>query len=186
MANLLIPTSLLLTKLLSQGAVAMISMEKKLLQAITTPFSLQWPENSIFSHFWPFFTFCAYSSMTPWSRLRLLTKMFSVGAVAKITMERELLRLLRPLFQSFPWKLNFGSFFSHFSPLVLAYGQSLDPVSTSMLLPRKKVYVHLGYIFICFQNSKCNNWLISLRVIFSLYEMVSVHICLPNSFLRGF
>ena len=40
---------------------------------------------------------------------------------------------------------------------------------THNLLPWKKVYVHLGYIFICCQNSKCNNWLISLRVTFSLY-----------------
>ena len=38
--------------------------------------------------------------------------------------------LLHPFFLPFPWKLNFWSFFSHFSPLVLAYGQSFDPVST--------------------------------------------------------
>ena len=63
--NPLIPTPLLFTKRSSQGAVAMISMEKKLLQAITTPFSLQWPKNSIFSHFWPFFTICAYACKTP-------------------------------------------------------------------------------------------------------------------------
>ena len=59
MGNPLIPPPLLLKTLLSLGAVAMIS----------TPFSHHLPENSIFGHFWPFFTNCAYSSAIPWSHL---------------------------------------------------------------------------------------------------------------------
>ena len=43
-----IPPPLLLTKMLSLGAVAMIFMERELLQAITTPFSHHLPENGIF------------------------------------------------------------------------------------------------------------------------------------------
>ena len=50
----LIPPPLLLTTLLSLGAVAMISAERKLLQAVTTPFSHHLIKNWIFSHFWPF------------------------------------------------------------------------------------------------------------------------------------
>ena len=45
------PTSAILTKL---GAVAMISAERKLFQAITTQFSHHLLENLIFSHFSPF------------------------------------------------------------------------------------------------------------------------------------
>ena len=52
--NPFIPLPLLLTKLLSLGAVAMISANRKLLQAITTPFSHHSPDISIFGHFWPF------------------------------------------------------------------------------------------------------------------------------------
>ena len=45
MGNPLTPSPLLLTKMLSLGAVAMIFMERELLQAITTPFSHHLPEN---------------------------------------------------------------------------------------------------------------------------------------------
>ena len=45
MGNLFAPSLLLLTKMLSLGAVAMMSVKKKLLQAITTPFSRLLPEN---------------------------------------------------------------------------------------------------------------------------------------------
>ena len=43
--NPLTPSPLLLTKMLSLGAVAMIFMKRELLQAITTPFSHHLPEN---------------------------------------------------------------------------------------------------------------------------------------------
>ena len=44
----LIPPLLLLTKMLLLGAVALISTERELFQAITTPFSRHLPENGIF------------------------------------------------------------------------------------------------------------------------------------------
>ena len=56
MGDTLIPPLLLFTKMLPLGAVAMKSGKRKLLQAITTPFSQQLPENSIFGHFSPFVT----------------------------------------------------------------------------------------------------------------------------------
>ena len=69
MGNLLIPPPFLLTKMLSLGAVAVKSSKQKLLQAITTAFSHHFPENSIFGHFWPFFTICAHLWATPWPHL---------------------------------------------------------------------------------------------------------------------
>ena len=63
------PSSLLLTKMLSLGAVAMKSKKRKLLQAINTPFSHYFPENSIFWPFWPFFTLCSCLWATPWPHL---------------------------------------------------------------------------------------------------------------------
>ena len=64
--NPLTPSPFLLTKMLPLGAVAMKSMKRKLLQAITTPFSHHSPVISIFGHFWPFFTICACLWATPW------------------------------------------------------------------------------------------------------------------------
>ena len=54
MGNPLIQPLFLLTTLLSLGAVAMISAERKLLQAINAPFFRHLIENWIFGHIWPF------------------------------------------------------------------------------------------------------------------------------------
>ena len=51
MGNPLTPPLLLLTKILSLGAVAITATERKLLQVITIPSSHHLPENSIFGHF---------------------------------------------------------------------------------------------------------------------------------------
>ena len=48
----------------------MISVKRKLLQAINTSFSRHFPEYSMFGHFWPFFTICACLWATPWTHLR--------------------------------------------------------------------------------------------------------------------
>ena len=56
MGDPLIPPLLLLTKMLSLGAVAMKSTERKLLQVITTPFFRHMPQIqflAIFDYFWP-------------------------------------------------------------------------------------------------------------------------------------
>ena len=45
------PPLLLLTEMLSLGAVAVTATERKLLQVITIPSSPHLPENSIFGHF---------------------------------------------------------------------------------------------------------------------------------------
>ena len=51
MRDPLIPSPLLLTKMLSAGADEMISTERELLQSFTTPFSCHLPENRFFCHF---------------------------------------------------------------------------------------------------------------------------------------
>ena len=53
MGNLFTTSLLLLMKMVSLGAVAMISLKRKLLLAISTPFSQHLPQNSIFGHFSP-------------------------------------------------------------------------------------------------------------------------------------
>ena len=63
------PPLLLLTKMLTLGAVEIFSMEKKLLQAITIPLSCHLLKNLIFSHFSPFTPICACFWATPWPRL---------------------------------------------------------------------------------------------------------------------
>ena len=54
MGNLFAPSLLLLMKMVSLGAVAMISVKRKLLKDMNTPFSQHLPKNSIFGHFSPF------------------------------------------------------------------------------------------------------------------------------------
>ena len=54
MGNPLTPPLLLLTKMLSLDTLAMIAMERKLLQAASTPFSCHLSENSILGHLSPF------------------------------------------------------------------------------------------------------------------------------------
>ena len=102
-------SQLLLTKKSLLGAVAIKSGKRKLLQAITTPFSRHLPENSIFGHFSPFV-------IPP---PLLLTKLLSQGAATMIYTEREQLQAITtPLF--LPYASN--SIFGHFSPFVSAHG----------------------------------------------------------------
>ena len=81
----LIPLPLLLTKMLSLNAVSIKSMERKLLQAITTKFSDHLPKNSI-GHFSPFVP--AYEQrLNPISAFS--EKMLFLGAVAMIYTNRK-------------------------------------------------------------------------------------------------
>ena len=131
MGNPLIPPPFLKTKLLSQRAVAIIFVERKLLQAITTPFLHHFPWKF---DFWPFLAIYHHLCLCMGDPLisppLSLTKMLSPGAVAMITMERELLQSIMPPFAAISPKIEFLVIFRHFSPFVLAYGQSLDPVFT--------------------------------------------------------
>ena len=101
--NPLTPSPFLLTKMLPLGAVAMKSMKRKLLQAITTPFSHRSPDISILGHFWPFLAIfhhlCLFVGHPLTPSPLLLTKMLSVGAVAMISTKRDsYFRLLSPQF----------------------------------------------------------------------------------------
>ena len=106
-------SQLLLTKKSLLGAVAIKSGKRKLLQAITTPFSRHLPENSIFGHFSPFV-------IPP---PLLLTKLLSQGAATMIYTEREQLQAITtPLF--LPYASN--SIFGHFWPFVFAHCKQLQ------------------------------------------------------------
>ena len=101
--NLFAPFPLVLKKMLTLGAVAIKSTKRKLLQAITTPFSHRSPDISILGHFWPFLAIfhhlCLFVGHPLTPSPLLLTKMLSVGAVAMISTKREsYFRLLSPQF----------------------------------------------------------------------------------------
>ena len=99
MGNLLTLSPPLLTKMLSLGAVAMISVKKKLLQAITTPqatpFFCHLPKKF---NFWSFLTIfphlCRLMGDPLIPLLLLLTKMLSLGAAAMKSTERKLLQAI--------------------------------------------------------------------------------------------
>ena len=85
------------TKILSLGAIAMISTDRKLLEAVITPFSCHLPENKKTGHFWPFFHHLYLLMGNPLiPPLLLLTKIISPGDAAKVTMERKLLQSIMP------------------------------------------------------------------------------------------
>ena len=86
-------------------------MEKKLLQAITNPLSLHWPFFTIFHHL------CLLMCDPLIPLPLLLTKMFSPGAVAKISMEIELLQSIMPPFPAISLKIEFLVIFQPFSTI---------------------------------------------------------------------
>ena len=109
----------------------MISMERELLQTITTPFPRQKPENSVFGHFWPFFTVCACSWATPWSHLRFYWHNYYHWVLLQWYLYRESYsKLLPPHFPAISLKIEFLVIFGHFSPFVPTHVRPLDPAST--------------------------------------------------------
>ena len=138
MGDPLILPPLSLTKMLSPGAVVMITMERKLLQAITTPFSHHLPENSIFGHFWPFFTICAYAYVTPWSHLRFYWHNYYHWVLLQWYVYRESCSwLLPPHFPAISLKIEFLAIFHH---LCLLMG---DPMTPYLLLLTKMLSIIL-------------------------------------------
>ena len=93
----------------------MISMERELLQTITTPFPRQKPENSIFGHFWPFFSICACSWVIPWSHLCIY--------------RQKCYHWVLPYFPVICLKIQFLAIFGHFPLYVPTHGWPLDPTS---------------------------------------------------------
>ena len=111
----LIQPLLLLTKLLSLGAVAMISKEREQLHAITTPFSRQLPENFYFWSFLAIFHHLCLLMGDPFIPPPfLLTKMLSLGVVAMISTDRSHVRLLSPHLPAIFVKIPFFDHFHHF------------------------------------------------------------------------
>ena len=118
MGNLFAQSLLLLMKMVSLGAVEMISVKRELLKAINTPFSQPLPENLIFGHFSPIVLMGNPLIPPP----LLLTKLLSLGAVAMISTEREQLQAITtPFFCHMP-QIQFLAIFGHFSPFVSTHG----------------------------------------------------------------
>ena len=69
MGNPLTTPPLLLTKILSLDAVAILYMERKLFQAVSTPLSRHLLPFAWKNNFWPFTPICACLWETPWSHL---------------------------------------------------------------------------------------------------------------------
>ena len=105
--------------------MAMITVKRKLLQAITTPFSqFAWKFN-----FWPFFTSCAFSWVTPWSHLHFYWNTFIARCCCNDQQRESYSRPLPPHFPAICLKIQFLAIFDHFSQIVPTHQQSLDPTS---------------------------------------------------------
>ena len=134
-ALLFAPYLLVLTKRFSLGAVAMISVKSKLLQAIITPFSRHLPEYSIFGHFWPFFTICACLWATPWTHLRFYWQKCYHWVRLQWNLRRESYsRLLLLNCSTIFLKIPFLAILTIFHHLFLLVG---DPLTPSPLLLTK-------------------------------------------------
>ena len=93
----------------------MISVKRKLLQAINTSFSRHFPEYSMFGHFWPFFTICACLWATPWTHLRFYWQKCYHWVRLQWNLRRESYsRLLPPFFGANCRKIQFQAIFGHF------------------------------------------------------------------------
>ena len=55
-----------------------------------------------------------------------------------------------------------------------------------IILPWKKVYVHLAFIFIHCQDSKYKSSSTCPTLTISLYQVIHGHICIRNTSMRGF
>ena len=79
----------------------MISMERKLLQAITTPFPAIYLKIQFLANFGHFSLFVPMRANPLTQSPLLLTKMLLLGAVAMISMERELLQAITTPFSRY-------------------------------------------------------------------------------------
>ena len=146
MGNPLIPPPLLLTKLLSLGAIAMIFTEREQLQAITTPFFLLYASNSIFGHFCPFFIICVCSWVTPWSHPCFDKNVITRCCCNEIYEKKAAPGHYNPIFPPYASNSIFGHFwpfftiFHHFCPL------TGDPMIPPLLLFTKNKMLPLGAV----------------------------------------
>ena len=108
MGDPLTPPLLLLTKMLSLDTLAMIAMERKLLQAASTPFSCHLSENSILGHLSPFVP-AQGQPLDPTSAFidrNVITRCCCSDSYRKKTTPG----YYHPIFPSFAWKFNIWPF----------------------------------------------------------------------------
>ena len=85
---------------------------------------------SIFGHFWPFFTICACSWVTPWSPLCIYRQKCYHWVLLQWNLQKwSYSRLLQPYFPVICLKIQFLAIFGHFPLYVPTHGWPLDPTS---------------------------------------------------------
>ena len=85
---------------------------------------------SIFGHFWPFFTICACSWVTPWSPLCIYRQKCYHWVLLQWNLQKwSYSRLLQPYFSVICLKIQFLAIFGHFPLYVPTHGWPLDPTS---------------------------------------------------------
>ena len=148
MGNLYDSSLLLLTIILSLDAVAMLSVKKKLFRAITSPFFWHLPENSIFGHFWPFFTICACSWATAWSHLRFYWHNYYYWVLLQWYLRSESYSRLLPLhFPTICLKIEF-------LVILIIFLTFLHPSYCMCVLLYLHLFIHLFIHPSCLQLSK--------------------------------
>ena len=129
MGKPLIPPPLLLTKILSLGAVSTISTERALIHTITNPFSSHLPENWVWSFLAIFHHLCLLMGNPLISPSLILKKILWLGAVAMKSTTKKLLEAIAcPYSCHFPENCLFGYFLLFFT-ICACSGQALDPTS---------------------------------------------------------
>ena len=132
MGNPLIQPLFLLTTISSLGAIAMISVERKLLQAVTTPgcYHSIFPPSNWKLNFWSFLAICACSRVTSWSQLRFYWQNnYHRVLLQWYQWRKSYSRLLPPHFPFIDLKIQFLAIFGHFSPFAPTHVWPLDPAS---------------------------------------------------------
>ena len=137
MSDPLIPPPLLLTKLLSKGAVVMISMERKLLQAITTPFPAIYLKIQFLANFGHFSLFVPMRAKPLDPISTFIDQNVITGCCCNDIYGETV--YYHPIFPPFTWKLNFWSFLAIFHHLSLLMG---DPMTPSPLLEKHVITGH--------------------------------------------
>ena len=108
-------------------------LRKRATPGYYNPIFLPYASNSIFGHFWPFFTICVCSWVTPWSHPCFnWQKCYHWVLLQWNLRKKSCSRSLQPYFSAICLKFNFWPFlaiFDHFSPFLPTHGRPHDPTS---------------------------------------------------------
>ena len=117
-------------------------------ESYSSPFFWHLLENSIFGHFWPFFTICACSWVTAWSHLRFYWHNYYYWVLLQWYLRRESYSRLLPLhFPTICLKIEFLVILIIFLPF-------LHPSHCMCVLLYVHLFIHLFIHPSCLQLSK--------------------------------